>query len=218
MPLPIPTPSKIVCAGLNYRPHVDEVKLELPERPLLFAKWPSSLIGDREEILLPPQSRQVDYEAELAVVIGRDVRNVSRENALEAVLGYTCLNDVSARDLQFADGQWTRAKSFDTFCPIGPVLVPAAELADPQAVRVRCLVNDEVVQDDTTANMIFPIDELISYASASTTLRRGDVVATGTPAGVALGSANPRWLVDGDVVTVEVEGIGTLTNPVRATG
>jgi 2-keto-4-pentenoate hydratase/2-oxohepta-3-ene-1,7-dioic acid hydratase in catechol pathway len=217
MPLPIPAPSKIVCAGLNYRPHVDEVKLDLPERPLLFAKWPSSVVGDGEAILLPPQSRQVDYEAELAVVIGRDVVNVSRENALDAVLGYTCLNDVSARDLQFADGQWTRAKSFDTFCPLGPVLVPASEVADPQNVRVRCIVNDEIVQDDTTANMIFPIDELISYASASTTLRRGDVVATGTPAGVAFGSANPRWLTAGDIVTVDVEGIGVLTNPVRAT-
>ena len=157
----------------------------------------------------------MDYEAELAVVIGSDVRNVSRENALEAVLGYTCLNDVSARDLQFAEGQWTRAKSFDTFCPIGPTLVPASSVGNPRNVRVRCLVNGEVVQDDTTANMIFPIDELISFASASTTLLRGDVIATGTPAGVAFGSEHPRWLTDGDVVRVEIEEVGVLTNPVR---
>jgi 2-keto-4-pentenoate hydratase/2-oxohepta-3-ene-1,7-dioic acid hydratase in catechol pathway len=214
--LPLPVPSKIVCAGLNYRPHVDETALKLPERPLLFAKFPSGLIGDGEAIVLPPESSQVDYEAELAVVIAHDVRNVSRENALEAVGGYLCLNDVSARDVQFADGQWTRGKSFDTFCPVGPQVVPASEVADPQDLRVRCLLNGEVVQEDSTANMIFTLDELIAFASASTLLRAGDVLATGTPAGVALGQENPRWLADGDVVVVEIDGVGTLTNPVRA--
>jgi len=216
MPLPIPKPSKIVCAGLNYRPHAEESKLDIPSTPLFFAKWPNALIGPDEPIVLPPFAKQVDYEAELAVVIGRSARSVTEAEALDFVAGYTCLNDVSARDIQFADGQWTRGKSFDTFCPIGPRVVPAAEIEDPQNIRVRCLLNGEVVQDDTTANMIFSVVELIAYASRSTTLEAGDILATGTPAGVALGQADPRWLRDGDVVTVEIEGIGALTNPVVA--
>jgi 2-keto-4-pentenoate hydratase/2-oxohepta-3-ene-1,7-dioic acid hydratase in catechol pathway len=215
VPLPIDRPEKILCVGLNYRDHAEEQGTELPEAPLLFAKWPNTLIGPGEPIVIPPITKQVDYEAELGVVIGSRVRDVSAENALEAVAGYICVNDVSARDLQFAEGQWTRAKSFDTFCPIGPTLVPASSVGNPRNVRVRCLVNGEVVQDDTTANMIFPIDELISFASASTTLLRGDVIATGTPAGVAFGSEHPRWLTDGDVVRVEIEEVGVLTNPVR---
>jgi 2-keto-4-pentenoate hydratase/2-oxohepta-3-ene-1,7-dioic acid hydratase in catechol pathway len=216
MALPIAQPSKIVCVGLNYALHADESSLALPEQPLLFAKWPNALIGPGEAIALPAFVSQVDYEAELAVVIGRRATDVSRENAYEVVAGFTCLNDVSARDAQFKDGQWTRGKSFDTFCPVGPAVVPLADVPDPQNVRVRCLLNGEVVQDDTTAHMVFPIDVLISYASRHLTLEPGDLIATGTPAGVALGSDDPRWLRDGDVVTVEIEHVGTLTNPVRA--
>jgi 5-carboxymethyl-2-hydroxymuconate isomerase len=213
--LPILRPSKIICAGLNYRPHADEAQMEVPKQPLLFAKFPSSLIGPDEPIVLPSFATQVDYEAELAVVIGTSARSIGVDDALDVVAGYTCLNDVSARDIQFADGQWTRGKSFDTFCPIGPALVPAAAVGDPQGLRVRCYLNGELVQDDSTVNMIFSVAELISHASQCTQLEPGDVIATGTPAGVALGQENPRWLRDGDVVTVEIEGIGVLRNPVR---
>jgi 2-keto-4-pentenoate hydratase/2-oxohepta-3-ene-1,7-dioic acid hydratase in catechol pathway len=216
--LPIDRPSKIVCVGLNYRDHAAESAQEVPGQPLLFAKWPNALIGPGDTIRLPDFAAQVDYEAELGVVIGRAVRNISAENALEAVAGYICVNDISARDIQFLDGQWTRGKSFDTFCPVGPGVVPIDEVPDPQALRLRCLVNGEVVQDDSTASMIFPVSELIAFASRAMQLEPGDLIATGTPAGVQLGRETPRWLEDGDVVTVEIEGVGTLTNPVRRDG
>jgi 2-keto-4-pentenoate hydratase/2-oxohepta-3-ene-1,7-dioic acid hydratase in catechol pathway len=215
-PLPIDRPSKIVCVGLNYRDHAEEQGIELPPAPLLFAKWPNALIGPGEPIVIPPVSKRVDYEAELGVVIGSRVRNVSEENALEAVRGYLCLNDVSARDLQFSDGQWTRGKSPDTFCPIGPELVPRDEVPDPQALTIRCLVNGEVMQDSTTANMIFSVAEIIAYASQTLTFEPGDLVATGTPAGVGVFRDPPRLLQDGDEVTIEIERLGSLTNPVRA--
>jgi 2-keto-4-pentenoate hydratase/2-oxohepta-3-ene-1,7-dioic acid hydratase in catechol pathway len=214
--LPIERPSKIVCVGLNYRDHAEEQGAELPKAPLLFAKWPSSLVGPGEAIVLPRTSTRVDYEAELGVVIGERVKGVSEDNALEAVLGYLCLNDVSARDFQFGDGQWTRGKSPDTFCPVGPRLVPRDEVPDPQALGIRCLLNGEVMQDSTTANMIFSVAEVIAYASAASTLEPGDLIATGTPAGVGVFRKPPRLLQDGDEVTVEIEGIGALTNPVRA--
>jgi 2-keto-4-pentenoate hydratase/2-oxohepta-3-ene-1,7-dioic acid hydratase in catechol pathway len=214
--LPIERPSKIVCVGLNYRDHAEEQGAELPQAPLLFAKWPSSLVGPGEAIVLPHGSARVDYEAELGVVIGERVKGVAAENALEAVRGYLCLNDVSARDFQFGDGQWTRGKSPDTFCPVGPRLVPREEVPDPQALRIRCLVNGEVMQDSTTANMIFSVAEVIAYASATSTLEPGDLIATGTPAGVGVFRKPPRLLQDGDEVTVEIEGLGALTNPVRA--
>jgi 2-keto-4-pentenoate hydratase/2-oxohepta-3-ene-1,7-dioic acid hydratase in catechol pathway len=214
--LPIERPSKIVCVGLNYRDHAEEQGAELPEAPLLFAKWPSALIGPGETIVLPRAATRVDYEAELGVVIGERVKSVSEENALEAVRGYLCLNDVSARDLQFGDGQWTRGKSPDTFCPVGPRLVPRDEVPDPQALGIRCLLNGEVMQDSTTANMIFSVAEVIAYASATSTLEPGDVIATGTPAGVGVFRKPPRLLEDGDEVTIEIEGLGALTNPVRA--
>lgn len=216
MPPVIDRPSKILCAGLNYPLHADEAQMAAPTAPLLFAKWPSSVIGDGDPIVVPPFVTQLDYEGELAVVIGRPGKSVAPERALELVGGYTCLNDVSARDIQFADGQWTRGKSFDSFCPIGPRVVPASAVGDPQDLRVRCLVNGEIVQDDTTANMIFSVAELISYASQWTQLEVGDIVATGTPAGVALGASDPRWLRPGDVVSVAISGIGILTNPVVA--
>jgi 2-keto-4-pentenoate hydratase/2-oxohepta-3-ene-1,7-dioic acid hydratase in catechol pathway len=215
-PLPIERPSKIVCVGLNYRDHAEEQGAELPSAPLLFAKWPNALIGPGEPILIPAVTRRVDYEAELGVVIAKRCRDVSADNALEAVGGYLCLNDVSARDLQFADGQWTRGKSIDTFCPVGPRVVPAEDVPDPQALGIRCLVNGEVMQDSTTANMIFSVAEVIAHASRTMTVEPGDLFATGTPAGVGVFRDPPVLLQDGDEVTVEIEGLGALTNPVQA--
>jgi 2-keto-4-pentenoate hydratase/2-oxohepta-3-ene-1,7-dioic acid hydratase in catechol pathway len=214
--LPIDRPEKIVCVGLNYRDHAEEQGTELPSAPLLFAKWPNALIGPGEPIVIPRAAKKVDYEAELGVVIGSRVRGVSEENALEAVRGYLCLNDVSARDLQFSDGQWTRGKSPDTFCPIGPRLVPRADVPDPQALGIRCLLNGELLQDSTTANMIFGVAEIIAYASATMTFEPGDLIATGTPAGVGVFRDPPVLLKDGDEVTIEIDGLGSLTNPVRA--
>ena len=205
---------KIVCVGLNYVDHAREVEMQLPERPLLFAKWESAVIGDGDAIVIPPGVEQVDYEAELAAVIGARVKGVSVENALEAVEGYTCLNDVSARALQFADGQWTRAKSLDTFCPIGPRVVPRDEVGDPQSLRISCRVNGETVQDGSTADMYFGVAELIAFITETITLEPGDVIATGTPHGVAFGSPDGRYLQAGDTVEVEVERVGVLTNPV----
>jgi 2-keto-4-pentenoate hydratase/2-oxohepta-3-ene-1,7-dioic acid hydratase in catechol pathway len=213
--LPIDRPGKIVCVGLNYRDHAAESGMELPARPLLFAKWPSSLVGPGEEIVLPPLSAEVDYEAELGVLIGTEVRGVAAEDALAAVAGYICVNDVSARDVQMGDGQWTRGKSFDTFCPVGPSLVPAGEVPDPQALGVRCLVNGEVMQDSSTAEMIFSVAEIIAFVSEAITLQPGDLIATGTPAGVGFARSPAVFLGDGDEVTVEIEGVGSLTNPVR---
>ena len=214
--LPIERPGKIICVGLNYKDHAEEQGVELPTAPLLFAKFTTSLIGPGDAIVIPPLVKQCDYEAELGVVIGATVRNVSRENAFEAVAGYICANDVSARDLQFADKQWTRGKSPDTFCPIGPHLVPAAEVADPHNLRVRTLVNGEVLQDSSTANLIFGIDEIISYITQTSTLEPGDLILTGTPAGVGVFREPQRLLQPGDEVTIEIEGLGELTNPVVA--
>jgi 2,4-diketo-3-deoxy-L-fuconate hydrolase len=214
--LPIDRPGKIICVGLNYRDHAEEQGVELPKAPLFFAKYTTALIGPGEPIVIPPVVAQCDYEAELGVVIGARVRNVSRENALEAVRGYICANDVSARDLQFADGQWTRGKSPDTFCPVGPELVPAAEVPDPHALRIRAVVSGEVLQDSTTANLIFGVDEIISHASLTSTLEPGDLILTGTPAGVGVFRDPKRLLQPGDEVTIEIEGIGSLTNPVVA--
>jgi 2-keto-4-pentenoate hydratase/2-oxohepta-3-ene-1,7-dioic acid hydratase in catechol pathway len=214
--LPIERPGKIVCVGLNYRDHAEEQGVDLPTEPLLFAKWPNALVGPGEPIVVPPLVTQCDYEAELGVVIGARVRSVSRENALEAVRGYLCANDVSARNLQFADGQWTRGKSPDTFCPVGPRLVPTAEAGDPHALWIRTTVNGEVLQDSTTANLIFGVDEIISHVSQTMTLEPGDLILTGTPAGVGIFRSPPRLLEPGDEVTIEIEGLGALTNPVVA--
>jgi 2,4-didehydro-3-deoxy-L-rhamnonate hydrolase len=213
--VPIDRPGKIVCVGLNYRDHAEEQGVDLPKEPLFFAKYTTALIGPGDAIVIPPVVTQCDYEAELGVVIGHPVRNVSRENALEAVRGYVCANDVSARNLQFADGQWTRGKSPDTFCPVGP-LVPAAEIPDPHALRIRAIVSGEVLQDSTTANLIFGVDEIIRHASLTSTLEPGDLILTGTPAGVGIFRDPKRLLQPGDEVTIEIEGIGALTNPVVA--
>jgi 2-keto-4-pentenoate hydratase/2-oxohepta-3-ene-1,7-dioic acid hydratase in catechol pathway len=214
--LPIERPQKIVCIGLNYRDHAEEQGTELPAAPLLFAKWPNTLIGPGEPIVIPPITKQVDYEAELGVVIGERVRGASAENALEAVAGYLCLNDVSARDLQFSDGQWVRGKSLDTFCPVGPELVAAAHLPDAQALAIRAVVNGEVLQDSHTSNMIFSVAEIVAHVNRAITLEPGDLIATGTPAGVGAFRDPPVWLEPGDEVTIEIEGLGALTNPVRA--
>ena len=213
--LPIERPGKIVCVGLNYRDHAEEQGVELPAEPLLFAKWPTALIGPGDAIVIPPLVTKCDYEAELGVIIGARVRGVSKENALEAVRGYLCANDVSARDLQFKDGQWTRGKSVDTFCPVGP-LVPADEIPDPHNLRIRAIVSGEVLQDSTTANLIFGVDEVISHASQTMTLEPGDLILTGTPAGVGVFRDPQRLLRPGDEVTIEIERIGSLTNPVVA--
>jgi 2-keto-4-pentenoate hydratase/2-oxohepta-3-ene-1,7-dioic acid hydratase in catechol pathway len=216
VPLPIDRPQKIVCIGLNYRDHAEEQGTELPAAPLLFAKWPNTLIGPGEPIVIPPVTRQVDYEAELGVVIGERVRGASADTALEAVAGYFCLNDVSARDLQFSDGQWVRGKSLDTFCPVGPELVPAAEVPDPQALTIRALVNGEALQDSHTSRMIFSVAEIVAHVSQAITLEPGDLIATGTPAGVGAFRQPQVWLRPGDEVTIEIESLGVLTNPVRA--
>jgi 2-keto-4-pentenoate hydratase/2-oxohepta-3-ene-1,7-dioic acid hydratase in catechol pathway len=215
MAVPIPRPGKIVCVGLNYRDHAAEQGAELPEAPLLFAKFTTALIGPGDAIVIPPIVTKCDYEAELGVVLGRTVRQVSKENAMEAVAGYVVANDVSARDLQFGDGQWTRGKSPDTFCPVGP-LVPAADVPDPHALPIRALLNGEVVQESTTANLVFGVDEVISYASQTATLEAGDLILTGTPAGVGIFRKPPRLLQPGDEITIEIDGVGSLTNPVVA--
>ncbi len=213
---PVPRPGKIVAIGRNYRDHTTEEGVEPPQAPLIFAKWPSAVVGHGTDVSWDPDlTRQVDYEAELAVVIGRTARAVGVDDALDHVLGYTCLNDVSARDLQFGDGQWVRGKSLDTFCPMGPALVTADEIGDPQDLAIRCWVGDERVQEARTSDMFFGVAELISYCSMSFTLEPGDVIATGTPGGVGVFRDPPRFLGDGDRMTVEIERIGRLENACR---
>jgi 2-keto-4-pentenoate hydratase/2-oxohepta-3-ene-1,7-dioic acid hydratase in catechol pathway len=215
VPLSIARPGKIVCVGLNYLDHAQEGGMELPKAPLLFSKWPNTLIGDGDAIVLPPEATEVDYEAELGVVIGTTAKRVSEADALDHVEGYICLNDVSARDMQFGDGQWTRGKSLDTFCPVGPRLVPREEIADPQQLGIRCILNGETMQDSSTAQMIFSVAEIIAYVSKVITLEPGDLIATGTPAGVGVFKDPKVLLKDGDEVSIEIDGLGTLTNPVR---
>jgi 2,4-diketo-3-deoxy-L-fuconate hydrolase len=215
-PLPLDRPGKIVGVGMNYRDHAAEAGLDVPERPVLFGLWPSSLVGPGEPIVIPPISSQVDFEAELGVVIGERARDVTVARALDVVAGYTCFNDVSARDLQFEDGQWSRAKSLDTFSPVGPRVVPTSEIPDPQSLSIRCLVNGVALQDSTTAEMVFSVAELVASISRGITLEPGDLIATGTPSGVGFTRTPPVFLRAGDEVTVEIEGIGALTNPVTA--
>ena len=206
-------PGKVICIGLNYREHAIEAGLALPDRPIAFAKWPSCLIGNGDSIRIPSVSTDIDYEAELAVVIGSAVRNASIDEALDHVAGYTCFNDVTARDIQAAEGQFSRSKSFDTFGPIGP-FVPASEIENPQQLTLLTTINGEVVQQGSTADMVFSVAEIITFLSQDTILDPGDVIATGTPAGIGLSKNPPRFLAPGDEVTVEIEGIGRLTNPV----
>jgi 2-keto-4-pentenoate hydratase/2-oxohepta-3-ene-1,7-dioic acid hydratase in catechol pathway len=213
---PVPRPGKVVAIGRNYREHVDEEGADRPTAPLIFAKWPSSVIGHGGEIRWDPElATQVDYEAELAVVIGRPARRVSESEALDYVLGYTCLNDVSARDIQFGDGQWVRGKSLDTFCPMGPALVTTDEIPDPQRLAISCRVGGAIVQEASTAQMYFGVAAIVSYCSQSFRLEPGDVIATGTPGGVGIFRDPPALLGDGDEVVVEIEGIGRLVNVCR---
>jgi 2-keto-4-pentenoate hydratase/2-oxohepta-3-ene-1,7-dioic acid hydratase in catechol pathway len=213
---PVGRPGKVVAIGRNYREHVDEEGVEPPAAPLIFAKWPSSIVGPGADIRWDPAlTGQVDYEAELAVVIGRTARRVAESEALEFVLGYTCLNDVSARDLQFGDGQWVRGKSLDTFCPMGPALVTADEITDPQRLDIECRVGDRVVQQASTSLMYFGVAALVAYCSQAFTLDPGDVIATGTPGGVGIFRKPPVLLTDGDEVSVEIEHIGRLSNVCR---
>ena len=211
----IATPQKIVCIGLNYRDHAEEQGVDLPERPLLFAKWPNTLIASGESIQIPAISEKVDYEAELGVVIGRRTSRVSVDDALACVEGYVVANDVSGRDLQFSDGQWVRGKSLDTFLPVSDV-VPASEVPDPQALPIRAVLNGEVMQDSNTSNMIFGVAEVVSFVSQAITLEPGDLIITGTPAGVGAFRDPPVWLKPGDEITIEIDGLGRITNPVIA--
>lgn len=212
-------PSQILCIGLNYRRHAEETNAKFPERPILFVKGVNTLQnpGDPIEIPTALASTEVDYECELAVVIGKPCKNVSRARALDYVLGYTCANDVSARDhqIRLGGGQWCRGKFFDTFAPLGPRLVTAGEIPNPNALKIATILNGERVQDWTTSDMIFDVPALIEYLSGSTTLLPGTVILTGTPHGVGMAAKpQPRWLRPGDSVTIEIESIGTLTNPV----
>jgi 2-keto-4-pentenoate hydratase/2-oxohepta-3-ene-1,7-dioic acid hydratase in catechol pathway len=211
----IATPQKIVCVGLNYRDHAEEQGVDLPERPLLFAKWPNTLIASGEPIRLPTISEKVDYEAELGVVIGRRAWRVSVGDALNHIEGYVVANDVSGRDLQFSDGQWVRGKSLDTFLPVSD-LVPASEVPDPQALPIRAVLNGDVMQDSSTSNMIFGVAEVVSFISQGITLEPGDLIITGTPAGVGAFRDPPVWLKPGDEIAIEIEGLGRISNPVVA--
>jgi len=213
---PVRAPQKIVCVGLNYTDHAAEQNKPLPKAPMFFGKAPSAIVGPGDDICFASDaSSQVDYEAELAVVIDRRCRNVSVEEALDYVFGYTVCNDVSARDAQADDGQYYRAKSFDTFCPLGPWIVTADEVPDVQNLRITTKVNGELRQNGTTADMVFGVAEIISYASRFFTLEAGDVIPTGTPAGVGSGLVPPRYLQNNDTVEVAIEGIGAMTNTVR---
>jgi 2-keto-4-pentenoate hydratase/2-oxohepta-3-ene-1,7-dioic acid hydratase in catechol pathway len=210
----IETPQKIVCIGLNYRDHAEETGAELPDRPLLFAKWPNTLIASGEPIRVPSICKEPDYEAELGVVIGRQARGVSTDDALDFVRGYVVANDVSGRDLQFSDGQWVRGKTLDTFLPVSE-LIPASEVPDPQALPIRAILNGETMQDSNTSNQIFGVAEVISFVSQGITLEPGDLIITGTPAGVGAFRKPPVWLQDGDEIAIEIDGLGSITNPVR---
>lgn len=211
-------PGKIVAIGLNYRDHALEQAVPFPETPLIFAKFSTAVIGPGEAVHRPPFVTQLDYEAELAVVIGRLARRVDVSQALSYVAGYTCMNDVSARDLQFKDGQWVRGKSLDTLAPIGPALVTPDEIPDPGKLPIRCRVNGELRQDSSTSELIFSVPQLIAFCSRMFTLEPGDMIATGTPAGVGVFRKPPRFLQPGDQVEVEIEGVGRLVNPVVADG
>ncbi len=211
---PVPNPSKVVAIGLNYMDHIREADIGVPELATMFCKYPSSIIGSGKDIRWSTTlTDQVDYEAELAVVIGKTARNVDAKVAYEYVAGYMNCNDVSARDLQFKPGdQWLRGKCLDSFCPLGPYLVTRDEIPDPHQLSIKCMLNDQLMQDSNTREMIYNIPYLIEYLSAAFTLLPGDVIATGTPHGVGAFRQPPVWLKSGDTVTVEIEGLGSLSN------
>ena len=208
-------PGKVICVGQNYRAHRDEMGGREMREPTLFGKFAQTVIGNGDEIVLPREASHVDAEAELAVVIGERASRVPQERAGDVIAGYTCANDVSARDAQFGDGQWFRGKSFDTFCPVGPRIVDAAGL-DPRDARVQQRLNGEVLQDARTSDLIFDVPTLVAYITAAITLEAGDLILTGTPEGVGVFREPKVTLADGDVVEIELDGIGVLRNPVRA--
>ena len=211
---PVPRPAKLICIGLNYRDHAAESNMPIPERPVVFSKFSTAVIAPGEAVVVPATSQQVDYEAELAVVIGRRAKNVSRDQAYNYVLGYTAFNDVSARDFQFADGQWQRGKSCDTFAPMGQTIVSTDVITDPHKLSIKLILNGQTMQDSNTDQLIFGVPELIEFLSETITLEPGDVIATGTPPGVGFARKPPVFLKPGDEMVVEIEGIGSLNNPV----
>ena len=208
----VPHPGKIVCVGLNYRKHAEETGAAIPTSPVLFSKFLNTVAAPDEDVPLTGAAEQYDYEVELAVVIGATAKNVSEGDALNSVFGYSTANDLSARDLQTRTSQWLLGKTMDKFMPIGPYLVTADEVPDPQRLAIRTWLNGELRQNSNTDDMIFPVAEVVSYISRHFTLEPGDVIITGTPEGVILGMAEKRWMVPGDVVEVEVEGLGKLRN------
>ncbi len=214
---PVARPGKVIGIGLNYEDHAAETGADIPEKPIVFAKYPNTITGPGNSIRIPEITKQADYEAELAVVIGRRAWNVEAGEALDYVFGYMNANDVSSRDLQFSEGgQWTRSKSIDTFAPTGPYLVTKDEIEDPQNLSVKCTLNGEVMQDGNTEKMIFSIAEIVAFLSTGMTLEPGDIILTGTPPGVGVARDPQVFLKDGDEVSIEIEGLGTLTNSVEA--
>lgn len=215
---PVASPAAFVCIGRNYLDHINEGRVPVPEKPLLFAKFGNTLTGHDAPVVRHSITKQLDYEGELAVVVGTSACRVSRGAAMTHVAGYTVLNDVSARDLQNEDLQWIRGKSLDSWAPLGPVFVSADEIPDPYALRIRTTVNGEVRQDASVGDMLFKIDQLIEFITEGISLAPGDLIATGTPSGVGLGFDPPRWLEHGDVVEVTIEPIGTLRSTIAAAG
>jgi 2-keto-4-pentenoate hydratase/2-oxohepta-3-ene-1,7-dioic acid hydratase in catechol pathway len=213
---PIPKPPKIICIGLNYKDHALEAKMEIPSIPVIFSKFGNTITNPGDPIVLPRNSTKPDYEAEFAFVIGPGGRHIAAERWRDHVYGYTCLNDVSARDFQMATSQWLVGKTFDTFAPCGPWIVTADEIADPHNLDIKLTLNGEVMQNSNTRNLIFGLPELIAHLSSVMTLEPGDIVSTGTPAGVGFSYKPPRWLRPGDHCVVEIAGIGRLENPVVA--
>ena len=212
----VPTPSKIVCVGLNYRRHAAEAGMPVPETPILFSKYANTLSGDGEVITIPEATKQADYEAELAIVMGRRAKNIEEDKAHDYVFGYCIANDLSARDLQMLTGQWLLGKTLDGFLPLGPELVTADEVDDPDSLQIRGWLNGELRQDSSTADMVFSTKEIISYISHYMTLEPGDVILTGTPEGVIFGDEPAVWLKAGDEVTIEIESLGRLSNTFQA--
>ncbi|MEE2708899.1 MAG: fumarylacetoacetate hydrolase family protein [Gemmatimonadota bacterium] len=212
---PIPRPSKVICVGLNYKDHAEETGQELPQHPLLFSKATSAVVGPYDDVILPEESKEVDYEVEFAVVIGKTATKVSEADAFDFVAGYTVANDVSGRDIQFRQGQWHQGKSYDTFMPMGPYLITRNEIPDPGNLHVECVLNGEKLQDSNTNQLIFDTATLVSRISGIMTLFAGDVISTGTPAGVGV-FRNPKILLKpGDMMETTVDGIGTLKNAIK---
>jgi 2-keto-4-pentenoate hydratase/2-oxohepta-3-ene-1,7-dioic acid hydratase in catechol pathway len=212
---PVLRPQKLIGIGLNYRDHAEESNIPIPKSPLIFGMYANAIVGPGDSIVIPPAATQVDYEAEFAIVIGKRALRVSPEAAVEHVAGYTIVNDVSARDLQFGDKQWTRGKSIDTFAPMGPCLASRSELGNGDGLSIQLRLNGQTLQKSNTANLIFNVSALVSHISQTMTLEPGDVISTGTPSGVGYVRKPPIFLKQGDVVEIEVEGIGVLRNPVK---